>query len=231
VTSDAECSATVDDPVWRRQRAVVDGDDFDVLVDRDDVRWDPVSQPDPGEACDSAAHSYTTVLRPTETRPVNIRVGDLQPGDNTGELQVRIERVIPVEGPETVEVNSANPDGVTTARVYPAGGAVTIRVQGTYEISPGVTADAECSMTATDTFWRSSRPELTSSTGQALGDLTVGGQRPDWQTSIGSRCDPVDHTYLLQWTPQTTGPLVLVIADEQHADNAGTLSVTVEPTV
>jgi hypothetical protein len=231
VTSDAECSATIDDPVWRRQRAVVDGDDFDVLVDREDARWEPVAQPDPNEACDSETHSYTTVLRPTETRPVNIRVGDPHSSDNTGDLQVRIERVIPVEGSETVEVDSANPNGTTTARVYPAGATVTIRVQGTYEISPGITADAECSTTAIDPLWRPSRIELTSSTGQGFGDLTVGGQRPDWQTTTLSRCDPVDHSYLLQWTPQTTGPLALVVADEQHADNAGTLTVTVEPTV
>jgi hypothetical protein len=232
VSSDAECSATVGDTVWRRQRSVLNGDDFDVLVDRvTDPRWEPVTRPDPDEACDSVDHSYTTVLRPQETRPVNIRVGDPRPGDNTGALQVRIERVIPVVGPETVEVDSSSPAGVTTARVYPAGWPVTIRVQGTYEIASGITADAECSTTATDSYWRTSRTELTSSTGQALGDLMVGDRRPDWRTASGSSCDRYDHSYRLTWTPQITGPIALAVADEQHTDNVGTLSVTVEPAV
>jgi hypothetical protein len=229
VRSDTECTATTADPVWRRQRAVLNGDDFDVLVDRDDVRWEPVAQQDPDEACDSVTHTYTTTLRPGETRPVNIRVGDPAPGRNTGYLQVRIERVIPIEGPETVEVDSANADGATTARVYPAGQAVTIRVQGTYEIAPGVTADAECSVTAADPYWRSSRTELTSTAGQPLGDLTVNGRMLDWWTASGSRCDRYDHSYTQRLTPTTTGPITLAVADEQHTDNAGILSVTVEP--
>jgi hypothetical protein len=230
VSADAECTATSADPVWRRQRAILNGDDFDVLIDRDDVRWEPVSQQDPDEACDSVTHTYTTTLRPQVTRPVNIRVGDPAPSGNAGSLQVRIERVIPVEGPETVEVDSADADGATTARVYPAGLPVTIRVQGTYEIAPGITADAECSVTATDPYWRSSRTDLTSTAGQPLGDLTVNGQLLDWWTASGSRCDRDGHSYSQRLTPTRTGPIVLAVADEQHADNAGTLAVTVEPT-
>jgi hypothetical protein len=229
VLSDAECTATTADPVWRRQRAVLDGDDFDVLVDRDDIRWEPAAQQDPDEACDSVTHTYTTTLRPQETRPVNIRVGDRAPSGNTGSLQVRIERVIPIEGPETVEVDSASADGATTARVYPAGQTVTIRVQGTYEIAPGISADAECSVTTADPYWRSSRTELISTGGQPLGDLTVNGQLWDWWTASGSRCDRDGHSYTQRLTPTTTGPITLAVADEQHADNAGTLSVTVEP--
>ena len=121
MSSDVECTATTEDPVWRRQRAVLNGDDFDVLVDRNDVRWEPVSQQDPDEACDSVTHAYTTTLRPQETRPVNIRVDDPAWRGNTGSLLVKIVRVVPIEGPETVAVDSANPDGATTARSYPAG--------------------------------------------------------------------------------------------------------------
>ncbi len=230
VLSDAECTATTADPVWRRQRAVLNGDDFDVLVDRDDVRWEPASQQDPDEACDSVTHTYTTTLRPQETRPVNIRVGDPAPSGNTGSLHVKIVRVVPIEGPETVAVDSANPDGATTARSYPAGETVKVSVQGTYEIAPGITADAECSTTTTDPFWRSSRTDLISSTGQALGDLMVGGRLLDWRTVSGSRCDSAGHSYSVLWTPQATGPIALAVADEQHADNAGALTVTVEPT-
>jgi hypothetical protein len=230
VLSDAECTATTADPVWRRSRAALYGDDFDVLVDRDDVRWEPASQQDPDEACDSVTHTYTTTLRPLETRPVNIRVDDPAPSGNTGSLQVHIVRNVPIEGPETVAVDSSNPDGITTARSYPAGETVRVSVQGTYEIAPGITADAECSTTTTDPFWRSSRTDLISSTGQALGDLTVSGRLLDWRTVSGNSCDSADHSYSLLWTPQATGPIALAVADEQHADNAGALTVTVEPT-
>ena len=104
VRTDAECTATTGDQVWRRQRAVLNGDDFDVLVDRNDLRWEPAAQQDPDEACDSVTHTYTTTLRPQETRPVNVRVGDPVPSGNTGLLHVSIVRVVPIEGPETVAV-------------------------------------------------------------------------------------------------------------------------------
>jgi hypothetical protein len=145
-------------------------------------------------------------------------------------LHVSIVRVVPIEGPETVAVDSANADGAPTARVYPAGEPVTISVQGTYQIKPGISADAECSTTTADPFWRSSRTELTSSSGQPLGDLMVGGRLLDWRTASGSRCDGLGHSYSVVWTPQATGPISLAVADDQHADNAGTLTVTVEPT-
>jgi hypothetical protein len=58
----------------------------------------------------------------------------------------------------------------------------------------------------------------------------VGGRLLDWLTPSGSRCDGVDHSYSVLWTPQSTGPIALAVADQQHADNTGTLTVTVEPT-
>jgi hypothetical protein len=161
---------------------------------------------------------------------VNVRVDDPSPWDNSGSLKVEIVRQPRIEGPEQLEVDTANPAGTTTTRVYPAGQTMTVRVEGTYEAAPGVTADAECSVTATDSTWRSSRPELAGTSGQPLGDLTVNGQLLDWTPVSGSyRCDRVGHAYRLRWTPQSTGPLVLAIADEQHSDNAGRLSVTIEP--
>jgi len=230
VLSDAECTATTRDSVWRRQRSVVDGDDFDVLVDRRDVTGEPASQPDPDERCDPITHSYSWVLRPQETRPVNVRVDDPSPRDNSGSLLVQIVRQPRIEGTEQLDVDTSDPAGATTARVYPAGQTMLVRVSGTYAIAPGVTADAECSVTGSDQTWRSSRPELAGTSGQPLGDLTVNGQLPDWTPVSGSyRCDRVEHTYRLRWTPQTTGPLVLAVVDERHTDNAGTLSVTIEP--
>ena len=233
ISSDAECSSSAADPVWRRDRSVLsrdpDADHLDVLLDRDDVNGRPASQPDPEQACDPLTHTYRWVLRPQQTRPVNVRIEDPNPGDNTGVLDVHIERLAPVEGPEEVEVDSADPAGVATQRFYPAGQPVTVRVSGTFGFATGISADAECSSTTADPIWRSSRAELTGSRGQPLGDVTVDGRVLDWVPVTGSRrCDP-NHAYVVQWTPRTTGPLVLAVEDERHTDNAGTLSVTVVP--
>ena len=233
VSSDAECSTSSADPVWRRDRSVLprypDADHLDVLLDRQDVTGRPASQPDPDQACDPITHTYRWVLRPQQTRPVNLRIEDPRPGDNTGALDVRIERVAPVEGPEALDVDSADPAGITSQRFYPAGQALTVRVTGTYAIAPGVNADAECSSTTADPSWRSSRGELTGNRGQPLGDLTVDGRVPGWVPVTGSRRCDADHAYVLRWTPRTTGPLVLAVEEERHTDNAGNLSVTIEP--
>ena len=99
VSSDAECSATAADPVWRRYRSVLPSaphtDHLDMFLDRRDVNALPESQPDPDRKCDSLTHTYRWVLLPSETRPVNLRIADPRPGDNTGALDVRIERVDP----------------------------------------------------------------------------------------------------------------------------------------
>ena len=70
VVSDAECSVTPSDPVWRRDRSVLaedpTADHLDVLVDRDDVTFTPVNDPD-GDGCDADTHTYRLTLRPRST--------------------------------------------------------------------------------------------------------------------------------------------------------------------
>jgi len=226
--ADAECSV---DPgtAWTRDRQdLVDvADDYlDAMLDRTDVGAAPLVPAD-GDRCDVTTHTYRHVFIAQETRPVNVRVFDTNYADNGGGLTVRLTKVTPVTGTETVAVDTRTPVTFTT-RFYPAGQPLLVRVSGTYLPRPGITADGECSRTTTDPIWRTKRDDLRDSSGW-LGDLTVSG-RSAWTPVSGSRlCDSVKHEYTQTVTPSAPGPLVLGVADDYHADNSGVLTVTVEP--
>jgi hypothetical protein len=230
VASDAECSVTTGDPVWRMNRSVdvgqPDADHLDVLLDRRDVTFTPVSDPD-DDGCDAVTHSYRRVITLDETRPVNLRIDDPAWQDDVGALTVHVERVDPAVGTETVAVDTSAPE-VLTGRNYLAGQALRLTATGTYTYAPGVTADAECSATTADPTWRASRSELVAE-GRYLGDVTVDGRMPDWATASGSRCDVTTHAYSWTYTPTRTGPLALGVADTDLGDNAGTVTVTISP--
>ncbi|HEX7186655.1 MAG TPA: hypothetical protein VF423_00395 [Actinomycetes bacterium] len=230
VTSDAECSVASSDPVWRRDRSVVStsptADHLDVLLDRQDRTFEPVTDPD-GDGCDATGHSYRLAITPSDTRPINLRVDDPAWTDDSGSLAVRVERVDPVVGPESLTVDSSQPDAVTT-RNYLAGQALRITATGTYTAAPGITADAECSATTADPVWRSSRNELYAE-GRYLGDVTLDGSPGDWVTASGARCDTTTHAYSWTVTPDETGPLSLGVADTDRTNNAGTLAITISP--
>ena len=230
VVSDAECSTSPADPVWRRDRSVLPedptADHLDVLVDRDDVTFTPVSDPD-GDGCDADTHTYRVTLRPSSTSPVNLRVDDPAPGDDTGALTVDVLRVRPVVDTETVALDTSKP-AVATARNYLAGQTLRLTATGTWAYADGVTADAECSATTADPIWRSTRSTMLVD-GRYLGDVTVNGSLPDWTQAGTGRCDTVTHTYSLTYTPRETGPLTLGVADLDLADNLGTVSVTIGP--
>ena len=161
---------------------------------------------------------------------MNLRIQDPAPGDDTGSLRVRLVRVQPVSGAETLTVDTAAAAGSTTARVYPAGQPVRVQVSGSYAYGSGITADAECSITRGDATWRTGRSELVDREGHPLGDLKINGRTQDWLPTAGSaRCDAANHTYALTYTPQVPGPLVLTMADRLFTDNSGRLTVTVAP--
>lgn len=231
VTSDAECSTSTADPVWRRDRSVdatdPAADHLDVLLDRNDVTFRPASDPD-GDGCDTTSHTYRLVLTPSSTRTINLRVDDPAWTDDNGALSVRVQRVDPVVDTETVALNTATVTDTVTTRNYLAGQRLKLTATGTYTTAPGITADAECSATTTDPTWRKSRTELYTS-GSYLGDVTLNGSSGDWLTASGASCDPTTHAYSWYVTPGVTGPLSLGVADTDRSNNSGTLTVTISP--
>ena len=231
VTSDAECSWSSADPVWRRDRSVdpadPGADHLDVLVDHTDMTFKPVWDPD-GDGCDTTTHSYRLVLTPSTTRAVNLRVDDPAWTDDTGALTVRVERVEPVEGTETVSLDTASATDLVTTRNYLAGQPLKLTATGTYVTAPGITADAECSATTADPTWRTSRADLYAE-GRYLGDVTVNGSSGDWLTGTTARCDTTTHAYSWFVTPNVTGPLSLGVADTDRSNNSGILAITISP--
>jgi hypothetical protein len=233
VTADAECSAAAGEP-WQLNRSVLATqpaeDHLDLLLDRKDITGDPVL-PTPGVAgCDTQSHGYRFVLKPTVTKPINLRVYDPSPGDNAGRLTVRVVKVVPVSGAEALSLDTAGLNGATSVRNYQAGRPLLLTVAGTYTFGGGVTADAECTMTAADPVWRTSRSGLVDAKGRGMGDVTVNGTMPDWRRGEGTGCDTTTHRYTLRYTPSVDGPLVLSLADTNFADNAGTLAISIEAT-
>jgi hypothetical protein len=225
VVSDAECSATTADRVWRLNRSLLPtkpgADHLDVLFNRDDRSGAAAAGTD--GKCDTATHTYSYVLRPSRTRPINVRVDDPTPRGNVGALSVRIQRMTT----ETIVVNSAWTVPVRTARSYPARVPLRITASGSFSAGTGVTADAECSRTTTDATWRPWRSDWRDSTGRLLGDMTIDGRVVSWSPVSGSgRCDPT-HRYRFTRAPSTTGRVGLQIADNSPANNSGRVTVTV----
>lgn len=230
VTADAECSWTTTDQVWRRDRSVdpadPTADHLDLLLDREDVTFTPVTDPD-GDGCDATGHTYRRVIAASSTDAVNLRVDDPAWSDDYGALQVHVQRVDPVVGTETVSLDTRSAGAVTT-RNYLAGQRLRLTATGTWTPAPGVTADAECSATTADPTWRTSRSDLYAE-GRYLGDVTLNGTSGDWVTATTARCDTTTHAYSWTVTPGTTGPLTLGVADLDRADNLGVLTVTISP--
>jgi hypothetical protein len=229
VTSDAECSVSAADPTWRETRSVdaaqPTADHLDLLLDRRDVSFTAVDDAD-ADRCDTVTHTYRREVKLTEARPVNLRIDDPSWQDNAGALTVHMVRVDPVVDAETVVVDATKPV-VESTRNYLAGQALRVTATGTYTFAPGVTADAECSVSAPGTTWAKSGAGVRVD-GTYRGDLTVDG-RGSWATQTGSDCDPATHTYSMTFTPSRTGPLRLGVDDLDLADNAGQVTVTIAP--
>ena len=234
-TADAECATGPGDDTWRRYRSTVasqpTADQLDVLFDKRDVSGNALVRRFPRENCDSLTHTYQYTFKAAATRMINVRAGD--PGghaDNTGAFTVRVRKVVPVTGAETVKVDTSRVAGAATARVYPAGKPVLLRVTGTYDFGAGYRADAECTRTEADRRWNRTRAELVSDDSQPLGDVTVNGLASNWSArrSVGG-CD-VNNTYTLRYTPSQAGVIHVGVADDNHADNVGVLNLTVEQT-
>jgi hypothetical protein len=226
VASDAECSKPTWDDTWSRT-AGQDWSRYDVLLDKSDVRLDPVGTDQNG--CDPQTHTYRTLISVGTTRPVNLRVNDPAFHDNSGHLTIHVVRVTPVTGPETLTLDSTSSAGTSSQRIYPAGQALRVHASGRYRFSSDIAADAECTSASWDPTWRVVRQGL-SDGDRPLGDVTVNGQLLSWSPTSGSSsgCDP-DHGYWVTFTPSGTGPIALALADTAFDDNSGSLTVTIEP--
>jgi hypothetical protein len=232
VIADAACSTTPTDQVWRRTRvadaASPGAERLDVLVDKQATTLTALTDSN-GSSCDVTGHVYRAFLRPGVTRPINVRVDDLAPQDNTGALTVTATRVVQPTGPETVMVNSKSAAGAQSARIYKSGRTLHLTVVGSYVFAPGKQGDAECTSTTSSPTWHDPQGGGVDAFGNSLRDVTVGGRSRVWVPVGGGLCDASHHTYTLAYRPATTGPLSFGVADTSYGNNTGTLSVTVVP--
>jgi hypothetical protein len=242
MTADAECVGAGQS--WRR-------DDFDTRVSQfrdddlsaglEDVSGEPVT--DTGGRCDATGHAYRFVWRAGETQPLNVRVNDTGSyGDNAGSLRVAVAPYVdrgdpstpPPTSVETVNLDAGNATSVQTRAVYPSGTRLRLTAKGMYLMREGssswIGADAECTITASDRTWRSTRFDgLFNGSRQPLGDVALNGRLDVWRPKDGSgSCDEVGHEYTYELTTDRKGPVSLVIADDNYVDNRGSVSVTVE---
>jgi hypothetical protein len=165
--------------------------------------------------------------------------------DNSGSLRVTLAPAVAGEDPgtpqpipaETVQVDSRSSDAVQTDRVYPQGTRLRLTASGAYlmrQDTRWIVADAECTIASDDLTWRSSRHEgMFDGRKQPLGDVVVNGRIDTWVPRGGSgSCTggdlEADHEYTFDLTTDRNGPLSLVVADDDHADNRGIVSVRVE---
>ncbi|HEX6878474.1 MAG TPA: hypothetical protein VF165_22645, partial [Nocardioidaceae bacterium] len=250
VTADAECAKSWGDS-WRRDvdsYDMVAGDwSYDSLVPQiSGVRTMPVSG---GSDCDPE-HTYTWVQHADRTSPLNVRVSDPdRHGDNSGALRVTVKPYdgssttpdptpdptplpVPDLEPEHLQVDSRSATSVRTEQEYPAGTDLRVTATGTYFMRAEdnwVAADAECTATAYDHYWRSTRFDgLWGGKTSPLGDLAVNGQIITWQSGGGSSCDWEDHSYTYDLTTTEDGPLRFVVADDTYGNNRGALEVQVD---
>jgi hypothetical protein len=211
-TSDAECTITAADPVWRRNR----DREHDVLLDKSDKGFDAV--PDTGGNCSKDDHVYRYTFTPSETRPVNIRVGDDTFGNNAGALTVKVSpHVEPEPEPlanETLKVDARA--GGQTAQSYPAGARLRVWARGTYMYRSAAEADAECA----------SRYGYWANHYGGSGDLGFTGGGSTWVPVDGGTCD-ASHLYYQDVTVQQAGPLRFWVSG-LASDTSGSLDVMVE---
>jgi hypothetical protein len=229
VRSDAECSTTPTDPVWRRRRSLLpaepNADHLDLLFNKDNRSGAPAVRSVADRNCDVATHRYAYVLRPAQTRPINLRVNDPVPGGNWGVLTVRFDRVVR----ETVSVVASSRTAAQTRGTYPANVPLNIRAIGEYAAGGGILADAECSRATATANWLTAQPTWRDRNGRSLGDVMVNGTLRAWRPTSGSgECDSVKHDYKLSATPTTASKVGFLIADTNRADNSGRILVSVE---
>lgn len=135
---------------------------------------------------------------------------------------------------EWLEVDSRSDKAVRTEQEFAAGTRLRLTVSGMYLMRDSdedwIVADAECTVTERDPYWRSTRYDGDFNGRRApLGDLAVNLQIVEWKPTSGrGACNVRGHEYVYDLTTSTDGPLWFVVADDYYADNKGVLDVEVE---
>lgn len=226
--SDVECSTLPPDPTWQPFRYFFldpESDFLDVLVNGDNVMWQPVN----GDAfgCNSSNHRYRLTFTPEVSGTVNFRVLDSGYSDNQGSFVIDIHEatetlvqslVVPTNarfGVNSVSLNASN-----FYRIVASG-------TGTYD-NTGNQLDAECTTFAPDPTWQPNR-FLLLDLEEDIADLYVAGQNVAWQAQTADLfgCDSTDHVYDVIFRPAASGPVNFGIRDTNYRDNGGALNVSI----
>ncbi len=193
-------------------------------------------------AAGSMCGTRTHVLDRTATRTGRLQLALWDPltrADNSGAVQVTVQRLTPMETPvaaaaetpatsapwrqrtDTVSVSPRARTGTLSAMRLRAGQAVTLKATGTIT-SGSRRADASC--VRLRGRWRTS--DSTIALRQDPLDLWVDGRRVTWRATSGAgRCSRT-HTYTTRFVAAKDGPLRLSVLDLWYRDNAGRLTVT-----
>jgi hypothetical protein len=131
-------------------------------------------------------------------------------------------------GTVAVDVAAGRDGPQETAFRLEAGRRYRLLVTGSYRYGGGaMMADAECSAWPQDGAWRRTS-QWEGTPGHDHLDLRLGLGADEW-TAIGADsrgCSP-SHLYLRTVTATVTGPLRLLVADDDYADNSGSLHLAV----
>lgn len=227
-SADAECLPV--GTTWLRRTAT--GADFvGALLNGQDLSGQALV--DNGNRCDPQTHTYRYWWSPRNDTTLTAKLFDTGYRDNSGAVKVRVVRAdlasrlpaAPPPPPETLSVDSRDDNGVPTARRYESGVRYEVVVSGLYDAGAGVSADAECTATATDTVWRDRRTSSLST--RLLWDLRINDTSVDWVPASGTGLCSATHAYKTIFTPGWDGTIRFGVRDATYSDNTGSLSVTI----
>jgi len=212
--ADAECSDTARSD-WQAWRSLVStsGDQLGLHLDGRDLPLRSYG----GGSCSSGSHTYVTTIVAPRTGRVPLKLWEPAPAtayaDNSGAVRVRIIRDV-ARDVLPVKLDVRDQRGTTTPGSVVAGQRYTVTATGTWSPGTGRVADAVC----VDTDQGQQQPR------------DSGGNR-QWRLRVDDRsmkawCSP-DHTYSWTFTAERSGPVVVLLDDEDsYTDNSGRLSVT-----
>jgi hypothetical protein len=188
--------------------------------------------------CDSNTHSenYTA----DASGRLRLDLWDpLSRADNTGDLQVKVQRVTPIPTPgaapnerphlrrtewqqsrDWFEVDSSDADGTVSTMRLQKGERVQVVVRGKFT-SQGNDADASCVKTSAG--WVQTNPDMI---GQDPFNLWVDGQAVTWRALGPTDGCSSEYRYTTRFTQTHNGPIRVSVFDLDYRENKGKIEVT-----